>query len=208
MKKVSLQNIKKHVTHAIKQTHRVVSVLRGSEILTDVSATIYSAPNFHIETNGFWRKLEPGKVGADKNGNPIHGRTWVSKKLSWMEADEPKALIAKKEHKQSVPVGPAPGFIYVMRSPLHAENVFKIGLTKRTTKERANDLSRSTGVPGKIYVMHEWEVGDCISVEKAIHKKLEEYRVDPRREFFEAPLDHIVSVIENNIREYDAKNHK
>ncbi|MDP8218792.1 MAG: GIY-YIG nuclease family protein [Candidatus Theseobacter exili] len=208
MKKVSLQNIKKHAPHAIKQPYRVVSVLRGSETLTDVSATIYSIPNFHVETTGYWRNLEPGKVGTDRSGNPIHGRTWVSKKLSWMEADEPKALVAQKGPKKIIPVGPAPGFIYVMRSPVHARNVFKVGLTKRTTRERANDLSSATGVPGKIYVMNEWAVGDCISVEKAIHKQLAEYRVDPRREFFEAPLEHIVSVIEKNIQEYDAKKHK
>lgn len=203
MKKPSMQNIKKHVPHKMKKTHRIVNVLRGPEILNDLSTTIYSIPNFHVENTGYWRTLEPGKVGTDKNGNPIHGRTWVEKKLSWMEADEPNALIAKKENRKILPDGPAPGFIYVMRSPLHVQNVFKVGRTRKTTKERADDLSRSTGVPGKIYVMHEWAVSDCISAEKDIHEQLLEYRVDPRREFFEAPLEHIISVVEKVIFKYD-----
>lgn len=204
--KVSFQKIKKLIPHDLKVAYRNVNVLRSQENCFDVTATIYSIPNFHIQTSGYWRKLESGKIGTDKNGNPIHGRTWVSKKLTWMEAEEPIALVAKREHKKILPEGPSPGFIYVMRSPLQVKNVFKVGLTQRTTAERADELSSSTAVPGKIYVMHEWSVGDCVFIEREIHNQLSEYRVDPRREFFEAPLEHIVSVIEKTIQEYDAKN--
>ena len=201
VRKLSFRNIKKAIPHYMRVTYRNVNVLRNQGKFLDLSSTIYSIPNFHIQTSGYWRKLEPGKIGADKKGDPIHGRTWVSKKIAWMEAEEPSALVAKREHQKTLPDGSAPGFIYVMKSPLQAKNVFKVGITQRTTQERADELSSSSGVPGKIYVMHEWSVGDCISAEREIHEQLSEYRVDPRREFFEAPLDYIVSVIEKTIHE-------
>ncbi len=197
--KASFSRIKKNIPNRIKMAYRNVNVLRFDKSVFDNMSTIYSIPNFHIETSGYWRTIEPGKLGTDKNGNPIHGRTWVSKKLTWMEADDPSALVARRESTKTLPEGASPGFVYVMRAPMHPKNVFKIGLTQKTTETRANELSRATGVPGKICVMHEWAVGDCVSVEREVHHRLSEYRVDPRREFFEAPLDHIVTVIEETI---------
>lgn len=197
--KASFLKIKKNIPHRIKQAYRNVNVLRFAAGIYDNRSIIYSIPNFHIESSGYWQALRPGKMGADKNGNPVHGRTWVSKKLTWMEADEPSALVAKRDETKVIPDGPSPGFVYVMRAPMHPKNVFKIGLTQKTTEERANELSSATGVPGKIYVMHEWAVGDCVSVEQEVHRRLSEYRIDPRREFFEAPLAHIATVIEETI---------
>lgn len=197
--KLSFRNIKKNIPHDLKVSYRNVNVLRSLENINDVSATIYSIPNFHIQTSGYWRTLAPGKIGTDKKGEPIHGRTWVSKKLTWMEAEEPSVLVAKRKPQKILPDGPAPGFVYVMKSPLQPINVFKVGITQRTTQERADELSRSTGVPGKIYVMHEWAVGDCVTIEREVHNRLSEYRVDPRREFFETPLEHIISVIDETI---------
>jgi len=199
LKKASFSKIKKDIPQNIKLAYRNVNVLRLEESAYDNISTIYSIPNFHIEASGYWRTLEPGKMGADKNGNPIHGRTWVSKKLTWMEADEPSALVAKSDETKTLPEGPAPGFLYVMRAPVHPKNVFKIGLTRKSSDERANELSRATGVPGKIYVMHEWPVCDCVSVEREVHCRLSECRIDPRREFFEAPLAHIITVINETI---------
>ena len=197
--KPSFLKIKKNIPHSIKVAYRNVNVLRAEEVICDTRSTIYSIPNFHIETSGYWRTLSPGKMGTDKNGNPIHGRTWVSKKLSWMEADEPSVLVARKDDTKTLPEGSAPGFVYVMRAPIHPKNVFKVGLTQKSTETRANELSRATGVPGKIYVVHEWAVGDCVSIEREVHRRLSEFRVDPRREFFEAPLEHLVTVIEEAI---------
>lgn len=194
--KVSFLKVKENIPQNLKVAYRNVNVIRSKENFSETRATIYSIPNFYIQTSGYWRNLEPGKFGTDKNGNPIHGRTWISKKLSWMEAEEPNALVAKRSGKKTLPKGPAPGFIYVMRSPLHQRNVFKVGLTQSSTATRAEELSSATGVPGRIYVMQEWAVGDCVSAEREIHGRLAEYRVDPRREFFEAPLEHIISVIE------------
>ena len=200
--KVSFQKEKKNMPQKVKLTFRDVYRLQDSGLNYNLAATIYSPPNFHIETSGYWRNLEPGKIGCDKYGDPINGRTWVSKKLSWMESDEPYSLVAMRERQVSEPDGSAPGYIYIMRSPLHTKNVFKVGTTQRNTDIRAAELSRSTGVPGRLYVMHEWAVGDCFSVERQIHENLAQFRVDPRREFFEAPLKLILSEVEKVIKEY------
>jgi hypothetical protein len=197
--KTSFLKVKENIPRNVKLAYRNVNVIRAEEKLSDTRSTIYSIPNFYVQTSGYWRTLEPGKIGTDKNGNPIHGRTWISKKLSWMEAEEPNALVAKRNDNKILPEGPAPGFIYVMRSPLHPKNVFKVGLTQSSTETRADELSSATGVPGRIYVMHEWAVGDCVSVEREIHNRLKEYRVDMRREFFEVPLERIIPVIEETI---------
>ena len=203
--KASFLKIKKNMPHSIKLAYRNINILRHESGGFDNTSIIYSIPNFHIETSGYWRTLTPGKMGTDKNGNPVHGRTWVSKKLSWMEADEPNALIARKEVANTFPKGPNPGYVYVMRAPIQPPNVFKVGLTQRTSAIRANELSKASGVPGKIYVMHEWAVGDCVFAKKEIHKQLSEFRVDPRREFFEAPLELIVQIIENTINTLEKK---
>ena len=205
--KLSFRNTKKAIPNYLRLPYRNVNVLRNREEFLNLPSTIYSIPNFHMQTSGYWRTLEPGKIGADRKGGPIHGRTWVSKKITWMEADEPSSLVAKRNHQNTLPDGSAPGFIYVMKSPLQPKNVFKVGLTRRTTQERADELSGSSGLPGKIYVMHEWPVGDCVSAEREIHEQLSEFRVDPRREFFEAPLDFIVSVIEKTINKQSPTEH-
>lgn len=197
--KTSFLAIKNNIPRSLRIAYRNVNVLKLNDTCSDITTTIYSIPNFHIETSGFWRTLSPGKMGTDKKGNPVHGRTWVSKKITWMEADEPNVLIARKDETKKVPEGSAPGFVYVMRAPIQAPGVFKVGLTQKSTETRANELSKATGVPGKIYVVHEWAVGDCVSIEREVHHRLSEFRVDPRREFFDAPLKHIVAVIEETI---------
>jgi hypothetical protein len=199
--KATFSKIKKNIPHNIKIAYRNVNVLRANEHISNTMATLYSIPNFHVQTSGYWRNLESGKVGSDKTGAPIHGRTWVSKKLSWMEADELGVLVAERSTLKAMPEGPMPGFIYVMHSPLHPINVFKVGYTQISTEVRANELSNATGLPGRIYVMHEWAVGDCVSIERVIHNRLADYRIDPRREFFEVPLSKIFTKIFTVIEE-------
>lgn len=156
-----------------------------------------------METSGYWRTLQPGKYGTDKKGNPVHGKTWISKKLSWMEADEPSVLKAKGYTCRSLPEGSDPGYIYIMRSPLHEKGVFKIGLTTRSAEIRANELSSATGVPGRIYVINQWHVSDCKTIETKIHNQLAEYRVDPRREFFQGSLEYFITTVNSIIREVE-----
>lgn len=202
--KVSFKKIRDNSPVKYRLAYRNVNVLRGIPDALDARELIYSSHNFHMETSGFWKTLEPGKYGVDKKGNPIHGKTWVSKKLTWMEAEEPSALIARNYQSKVVPSdGKNPGYIYIMRAPLHSKNVFKIGLTTRDSDTRANELSSATGLPGRIYVINQWAVSDCKEIERKIHNRLADYRVDPRREFFEGSLEFFISTVNAIIQEYN-----
>jgi hypothetical protein len=146
---------------------------------------------FKIETSGYWKKIKLDEIGLDKKGNPVHGRTWVNKSLSWFQASDKDLILEKNGNKFH---GPNAGYIYILRNPPMEENIFKIGLTRNTTDERAAQLSK-TSVPDKFYKMQEWNVKDCIKAEKEIHSILKIYRVDPRREFFRIEFDKAVEVI-------------
>lgn len=63
----------------------------------------------------------------------------------------------------------------------------KIGLTERTSKERAKDL-RGTGVPDDFIVIYDELVTDCNFVEKRLHARFDDYRYQPNREFFQIPI--------------------
>jgi hypothetical protein len=90
--------------------------------------------------------------------------------------------------------GSHPGFIYVMHNPAHEKDVFKVGLTKRDSDIRSEELS-DTGSPDKFLVAHEWRVFDCIQAERIIHEALKPYRINPKREFFRLPYKKLIEMI-------------
>ncbi|MCG7867296.1 MAG: GIY-YIG nuclease family protein [Candidatus Thiodiazotropha taylori] len=153
-------------------------------------------PELKIETSGYWRKLGPQEVGMDKTGQAIHGRTWVQKTISWVH-ETPGTVYA--ERKKNIRKGDNPGYIYVMRSAAHEKDIFKIGLTQRTSDLRSAELSRTTSSPDHFLVVEDWEVSDCILAEKLIHEELDQYRINPRREYFRAKYSVIFSAINNVI---------
>jgi hypothetical protein len=157
---------------------------------------------FKIETSGYWKKLGADETGLNKKGEPIHGKTWVNKKLSWFEGTN-EDLIVKKDSKKFS--GENAGFIYIIRNPTMENNVFKIGLTTKKVEERIKQLSK-TSVPDKFYKAQEWNVADCVTAEKRIHELLKEFRVDPRREFFEVDYSTAVEVISNVCNEINENN--
>lgn len=152
---------------------------------------------FKVQTDGYWKKLGLDEIGLDKKGNQIHGRTWVNQNLSWFEAKE-EDLVVEKETELFK--GKNAGFIYILRNPTMAKNIFKIGLTRNEVDDRVNQLSK-TSVPDKFYKSQEWNVKDCVKAEKEIHSRLNDYRVDPRREFFKIDYDKAIKVIKEVIDE-------
>ncbi len=60
--------------------------------------------------------------------------------------------------------------------------IVKIGFTDRDPYTRADEISSSTGVPGKWEVIQYWITEDGKFHEQNIHKKLQKYRLD--KEFF------------------------
>lgn len=162
----------------------------------------FSTPDIHIETSGFWKKLPIDSQGKDKNGNPITGRTWVSKTISWAEEPIGDRKIAISRN-QTVTSTANAGFIYVMRSGAHQKDVFKVGITKRDSETRSKELSSSTSSPDHFLVVEEWFVKDCVLAEKIIHQRLDGYRVNPKREYFKARYSVIFSVIDEVISEIE-----
>jgi hypothetical protein len=152
---------------------------------------------FKVQTSGYWKKLGLDEIGLGKKGNHIHGRTWVNQNLSWFEVKEQDLIIEKDIELFK---GANAGFIYILRNPVMSKNVYKIGLTKNNVEDRANQLSK-TSVPDKFHKCQEWNVKDCDRAEKEIFLRLDKFRIDPRREFFQIDLDKAIKVIKEVIDE-------
>jgi hypothetical protein len=140
---------------------------------------------FTVETSGYWKPLNKDEIGKDKKGAPMSGRTWVSRTESFYQAKEDELIIEKKGRK--VFTEKNAGYIYIMRNPSLDKDVYKIGLTRNITDDRAKQLS-NTSIPDTYSIMREWHTKDCVLAEKEIHKLLEDYRIDTRREFFKIDM--------------------
>lgn len=196
----------KHLTAGERITFRTVSVLR-TDVKASPDSTTFLAPDFKLDVSGFWKKLKPDQVGTDKHGREIHGRTWVKKTLTWLESSDRPIPVRASKAAETLPrasAGPDVGYIYVMRSAAHPKDVFKIGLTRRSAEIRSDELSRSTSSPDKFLVAQEWNVPDCSRAEKLIHDRLSGYRLNPGREFFQAPYREIVKVIDSVVTELES----
>lgn len=166
------------------------------------TSSAFLAPEYKIETSGYWKQLGPREVGRDKNGSVIHGRTWVSQTLSWVEESTRNEMVVATRNRPS-PDSKNNGFIYVMRSAAHEKDIFKVGLTRRTSDLRSAELSRTTGSPDHFLVVQEWAVADCVAVERAVHQRLAAYRLSPKREFFRAPYNIIFAAIDATLVELE-----
>lgn len=92
------------------------------------------------------------------------------------------------------------GFVYVLLNPSYPDLV-KIGLTERTSEERAREL-RTSGVPTPFIVIYDELVSDSSAVEAAIHRKLAGYRVSDAREFFRIPVKEAIRTLQEEATAY------
>ncbi|MDG1097665.1 MAG: GIY-YIG nuclease family protein, partial [Methylophilaceae bacterium] len=75
------------------------------------------------------------------------------------------------------------GYIYVMSNPSFRNNLLKIGQSSKNPFEfRKNELF-TTGVPLPFSVEYYASIQDFARVERNIHKRLQEWRVNKNREF-------------------------
>jgi len=166
------------------------------------NAIILRDENFKIENNGYWKKLSSEEVGTDKKGKKITGKTWVERTESYSQVNLNDLIVLNNIEKQDFQ-GENVGYIYIMRNGFLDKGIFKIGLTKKNTMDRASQLSK-TSVPDSYYVMREWYVKDCVKAEKEIHNILTQYRVDPRREFFRVDMRKANDVIDKVVEEINS----
>lgn len=95
------------------------------------------------------------------------------------------------------------GYLYCFSND-SLKNLYKIGMTTRSVEERLKEANSSTWCPDKFKVELSVKINNVEEREKIVHKLLEEYRSNSRREFFEAPLEK-VKLIFDLLREEDIK---
>lgn len=163
----------------------------NSDELTDES--------FKVEKTGFWKRLNIDEEGFDKKGNKIVGKTWVERNDIYYSNSKGITKIEQVENFD----GENAGYIYIMRQPVHEENIFKVGLTKRNTEQRKKELS-NTSSPDKFFIINSYHTKDCIAAEKQVHGKLEKYRLTSRREFFRCDLRTIMEACEEVVNKINS----
>jgi len=149
-------------------------------------------PTMDFKSSGYWRPLASGEIGEANDGTPIVGKTWVKRTDTWSARSLSSFVVSKTSREI---IGPDPGWIYIMRSGSHYDDLYKIGLTRRSSEERSIELSGATGVPTGFEVLAKWAVGDCSKVERESHERLKALRVNKRREFFRGNHQEIFLVI-------------
>ncbi len=195
----------KAVPVGLKVFSRTVWVVNKS--IEPQSDSIYFAVgDFKVETNGYWKSLEHNAVGTDKNGNPMHGRTWVQRTLTWREKDKQTMAISRNAHRVREGEGQSSaGYVYLMRNAAHQLDIFKVGRTMRSAAERAKDLSSTSGAADKFLVANEWWVRDCVLAEALVHERLNQYRVNPGREFFKVDFRTAMSIVDEVVQQVNGE---
>lgn len=97
------------------------------------------------------------------------------------------------------------GYVYILSSD-SLNGLLKIGSTTFGAEKRAKQLSYTTALPSPFIVEYEIYVRHYVEFEKAIHRKLDSYRVNPKREFFAVSIDKAIEVIDHEKKKpyYDA----
>lgn len=88
------------------------------------------------------------------------------------------------------------GYVYVLINP-SMQGLIKVGKTTKDPNERAEELSRATGVPTPFVVGYQMAVNNCTRAEEFVHTKLEQqgFRVSDNREFFNATMTDAINAI-------------
>lgn len=88
------------------------------------------------------------------------------------------------------------GYIYVLANSSMPDLV-KVGKTTRQPIERAQELSKVTGVPTPFTVVYEKLVEDPDAVESFVHAALAKkgHKIAENREFFSSPVAEVIDAI-------------
>lgn len=177
-------------------------------------------PQFSNETEGHWRRLKIDELGKDRDGNPIKGKTWVSRSTPWRSkrqnegniiyikdsiaiARQKVSEIYKSEAKQSSnksrKIDTGQSELYVLRCTLMKDEVYKVGWTSGSSHDRAKELSSASGVPLSFVVVESWKHDDAQALETEVHAILAPYRLNNKREFFELDFSTMKRIIDQTI---------
>ena len=98
--------------------------------------------------------------------------------------------------RQSVNGNNGDQHVYILES-ISMPGMVKIGYTKGDPIDRANTLSKSTGVPTPFNVVYSYSCFNGERIEKATHKHFRKQRVNNQSEFFYITADEAIKVIES-----------
>lgn len=87
------------------------------------------------------------------------------------------------------------GFVYCLGNDA-IPDLLKIGFTTRSPMQRAEELSRASGVPRDFEVYFYMEIQNPQEVETRIHRILNGYRLNGRREFFNVSDETVLELFE------------
>ncbi|HYD81583.1 MAG TPA: GIY-YIG nuclease family protein [Paucimonas sp.] len=76
------------------------------------------------------------------------------------------------------------GYLYILENPALRQNFLKIGLTTVDPNDRARGLSKSSSIPLNFKLRYSVTVSDVKVAESRAHLMLDEFRVNPQKEFF------------------------
>jgi hypothetical protein len=85
------------------------------------------------------------------------------------------------------------GYVYVL-SNSSMLGIYKIGMTKRSPKKRAAELS-TTGVLAPFKVEYSKLMDDCQAAEKLAHDNFGRQRINTNHEFFQADLAAVIRMV-------------
>lgn len=204
-------------------TNSIYKTVSTIDIIDDSSFPIIRPvipPHYKTNIEGYWRRLPYESIGKGPDGSEEKGRTWVKRKNEWRETNEAahsiiyvkstikaaelKAIELEKaamaSPKNIKPSKPENGILYVLRCTIMKEEIYKVGWTSGSAKDRAEQISSATGVPTSFVVVEFWEHANADGLEKNIHMMLDPYRINDRREFFQADYRTIKKIIEAEIQ--------
>jgi hypothetical protein len=202
-----VRKIRKLLT--LQDAPNYVNVKSIVKVAADSKSYDWQTEALKVEQSGYWKTLGLGKVGVGKNGDTVHGRTWVTVTESWTESLGLEPPKASNNLQVTVTTDAADvGIVYVMRSANHPKDQYKVGFTVKDVYQRANQLYSASGQPDQFNVIQHWKVRAPRRVEALVHQKLAAHRVNPRREFFLLKYEKIRAAIEEAIQELAAQAHE
>lgn len=109
----------------------------------------------------------------------------------YLERQEKERRISEYERKNPLPKKyiPKPGSIYVIR--VNKTNKYKIGYTTGLVKDRVKN--HQVSCPDELFLIHDFDVPDCVEAETQIHRNLKKYR--KQGEWFDVPSHILTNVL-------------
>ena len=112
------------------------------------------------------------------------------------EGWEKVTYYTRKKYKLYSDKGEGDQWVYILSNPDYPKTHLKIGYTKLLPEERAKQISSATGVARPFIVEWAYKCFNGEIIERTIHKKLESYRINSKKEFFHIELEEAKKIVE------------